>query len=105
MFPVFVITSISIASLLLYHHHYNTVIQILMLMITACQIVTRDPSLCLNAIQEASKDGEEGPKVNKIFYINVPQEYFREVEQVLMEKVGCKFEYSREHYHVKVLIY
>ncbi|XP_020111145.1 uncharacterized protein LOC109726120 isoform X1 [Ananas comosus] len=62
-----------------------------------------DPSTCLNSIRKAAV-AEEGFKnrVHKSFYTNVPNEFMKNVEQLIVKSIGFDFESEREHYHVKV---
>lgn len=68
-------------------------------------LVIRDPSTCLNSIRKAAV-AEEGFKnrVHKSFYTNVPNEFMKNVEQLIVKSIGFDFESEREHYHVKVLL-
>lgn len=70
-------------------------------------LVNRDPSVCLDSIKKASasEGGGLNKLVHKTFYTKVSEAYIREVEELLVNKCGFKFEWVKERYHVKVLIY
>ncbi|XP_072962945.1 uncharacterized protein [Typha angustifolia] len=63
-----------------------------------------DSSVCLNSIKKAASAGE-GTKnrVHKTFYTNVSDEYVKDIERLVIKKVGLEFALEKEHYHVKVL--
>ncbi|XP_072959286.1 uncharacterized protein [Typha angustifolia] len=63
-----------------------------------------DSSASLNSIRKAAS-AEEGAKnqVHKTFYANVPDEYMKEIELLVVKKVGLEFAFEKEHYHVELL--
>uniref|UniRef100_A0A0D9VG79 DUF7903 domain-containing protein n=1 Tax=Leersia perrieri TaxID=77586 RepID=A0A0D9VG79_9ORYZ len=60
--------------------------------------------LSMNSLRDAVKAGEEGSRsqVHKTFYTNVPGECLDDMERSAVEKMGLRFDSSKEHYHVKV---
>ncbi|KAJ3697311.1 hypothetical protein LUZ61_001016 [Rhynchospora tenuis] len=66
-------------------------------------LVAGDSSVCIDSIKNASMIGEGlNQPFKKRFYTNVSEEYIREVEKLLVEKFGSKFEVEKERYYVKV---
>ncbi|KAJ4762301.1 DNA-directed RNA polymerase subunit alpha [Rhynchospora pubera] len=67
-------------------------------------LVAGDSSVCIDSIKNASMN-EEGlnQPFKKRFYTNVSEEYIRDVEKLLVEKFGFKFEVEKERYCVKII--